>query len=104
MNYPKRQEYRNRKILDAARGEDCLLQIPGVCNNDTSTVIAAHSNFGEDGKGASQKADDIFVAFSCFRCHQWLDESHASIDEKYYLFNRGFKRTLRRLLDKWVLK
>lgn len=99
----KRGPYRNKKILQAAQGEPCTIRSPW-CNGNPRTVVACHSNWAEDGKGAGQKADDCFVAFGCSECHRWLDEGfeHAHIKQEY--FHKGLKRTLRRLLDLKVLK
>lgn len=102
----KRTRFRSRKILDAAKGEECLINSP-VCNYDSSTVVACHSNESDDGKGTGQKADDCFVAFGCSACHTWLDkmdsEYGVSHDEVVWYMNRGIKRTIRRLIDKGVL-
>lgn len=94
---------RSQAIKDAARGEDCQLRVPGICNNNTETVVACHSNWQEDGKGTGHKAEDIFVAFGCLRCHIWLDEGRASDDEKRDIFHRGMKRTWKRLIEKGVI-
>lgn len=97
----KRQPYRNKKILNAARGEQCTIGSP-ECNGNPETTIAAHSNYYEDGKGKGLKADDCFVAFACSSCHRWLDEGTDPMRRD--LFHRGMKRTWRRILDKGVLK
>ena len=105
--YPKRTEYRNPKLLKAARGQECTLNVPDVCNYDTETTVAAHSPFGEDGKGMGQKADDCFIAFACSSCHDWLDgrgkKTIINYDRSAY-FHFGMKRTLRNLLDRGILK
>ena len=110
MQDEKRVPYRNKKILQAARGEECTINSP-VCNYDPSTVVACHSNSQEDGKGMGQKADDCFVAFGCSACHKWLDENvwynsdnRLDLMEKAEYFHRAMKKTLRRLLDMGVLK
>lgn len=94
---------RSAAIRAAAFEEDCTLQVPGVCRNDTRTTVACHSNFGEDGHGKGIKADDIFVAFGCFHCHQWLDEGRAPNMEKRDVFHRGMKRTWKRLVEKGII-
>lgn len=104
----KRTPYRNKKLLAAAQGQQCTLQVPGVCNHDSQTTVAAHSNASEDGKGLGQKADDCFVAFVCSACHDWLDGrikiQPGEPDDRHYFFHRGMKRTWRLLLDMGVLK
>jgi len=103
MMFQKRKPYRNQKILDSAEGEECTLQTEW-CNGDSSTVVACHSNWSEDGKGKGQKADDLYVAYGCSECHRWLDEGSASRQEKREVFHVGMKRTWRRIVDKQVLK
>lgn len=107
MNYPKRTEYRNPKLLKAANGQECSIQVPGVCIGGTETTVAAHSPFGEDGKSMGQKADDIFTADACMACHDYIDgrggHSATAVDREYY-FHRGLKRTLRNRIDRGILK
>lgn len=99
--HPKPTRYRNKKILAAANGQACTVQSP-ACNGNPATVVAAHSDYAEDGKGMGQKADDCFVAFACSGCHHWLHEGKEG--DRYRAWHRGFKRTLRTLLDTGVLK
>lgn len=44
------------------------------CGADCGTTVSAHANGHEYGKGGARKADDIFIAFMCGRCHTWLDQ------------------------------
>lgn len=60
-------------IRRAARGEDCLVMIPGVCNRNPETTVLAHSNRLADGKGMGLKAPDTAAAFACSCCHDVLD-------------------------------
>lgn len=104
----KRKAYRNKKILAAAEDSDCLIESP-ACKGRHETVVACHSDYAEDGKGAKLKADDCFVAFGCQDCHEYLHHTndlgrHATHESTYWYFHRGMKRTLRLLLDKEILK
>lgn len=106
-SYPKRTEYRNPKLLKAANGQECSVQVPGVCIGGTETTVPAHSPFGEDGKGAGQKADDCFTADACMACHDYIDGRggyNATEEDKQFYFHRGLKRTLRNRLDRGILK
>ena len=60
-------------IRRAARGQDCTLQLLGVCNGDPSTVVLCHSNSLADGKGMGLKAPDTAACFGCSSCHDVLD-------------------------------
>jgi hypothetical protein len=63
--------YRNRKLLDLARGQACVM-----CGARDDTIVAAHSNLGEHGKGMGLKADDCMSAWLCMSCHSEYDQGH----------------------------
>ena len=74
----KRQGMKSRgpkmtPIRKAARGQDCTLRIPGVCNFDPDTTVLCHSNNLADGKGMGLKAPDTEACFGCSACHDVLD-------------------------------
>ena len=69
--------YRSRALLDLARGQPCLLRVPGVCCGDDSTTVACHSNEGAHGKGKGIKAHDFMSVWGCHACHTWLDQGAA---------------------------
>lgn len=60
-------------IRRSARGEDCTMRIPGVCNHDPATTVLCHSNDLADGKGMGLKAPDTEAAYGCSACHDVLD-------------------------------
>lgn len=60
-------------IRKSAKGEECTMMIPGVCNRDPATVVLAHSNELAAGKGMGLKAPDIEACYSCSCCHDVLD-------------------------------
>ena len=57
------------KYTESARWQECQVRIAGICNHDNSTTVFAHIN----GAGMGMKHEDIFGAFSCSACHEWLD-------------------------------
>lgn len=61
--------YRNRRLLDLAEGQACVM-----CGTQDGTVVPAHSNLSEHGKGMGIKADDSMVMWLCHRCHSRLDQ------------------------------
>lgn len=102
----KRQPYRNQKILSAAKGEDCTMNSPW-CNYNPETVVAAHSNYQEDGKGMGKKSDDLFVAFCCSGCHDWFDgriRDGSTEADRRDAFHRAMKRTWKRLIDRGIIR
>jgi hypothetical protein len=85
----KPEPQRNAHLLSMARGRPCLLRTR-LCNFDTSTTVAAHSNLLAHGKGRGRKADDCYSVWACARCHAWLDGSYdAEFEEKEAAFMSG---------------
>lgn len=60
---------KNSKIRQSAKGEMCLVRIPGICNFNPETTIYAHIG----GGGIGQKAIDLHGAYCCSSCHDNLD-------------------------------
>ena len=57
-----------------AKGKECQVRIPGVCNKDRETVVLAHLNNKRlFGVGIGQKVPDIFAAHCCSACHDFVD-------------------------------
>lgn len=103
MMFPKREQYRNRALLNAANGEQCTM-LTEHCKGDALTVVCAHSNLGEDGKGGSLKADDDISVYACYDCHYWYDFGPASREEKQAAFDRAFVRTYKRRKAEGIIK
>ena len=95
--------YRNKKILQSAKGQKCTIRSPW-CNGDQSTTVAAHSNMQLHGKGKGLKAHDCFVAYACSECHRWLDSGPERRREKEEAFFYGHSRTLLILVQSGILK
>jgi hypothetical protein len=87
--------YRSKRLLDAARGQNCTLRIPGICNGNSETTVAAHSNQIMHGKGMGIKAHDCFAAWACSSCHAEIDQgSKLSRQQKDEYWQAGFERTI----------
>lgn len=82
----KPKEWRNPHLLAMAKGKPCLFRIPGVCNHNPETTVAAHSNLSMHGKAKARKADDCYTAWGCSACHSWLDQGGAEADVKELAF------------------
>jgi hypothetical protein len=83
---PKTVKQENRALLNMAKGQRCLLQVPGICTGDTTTTVACHSNQSVHGKAGARKADDQWSVWGCVRCHSWLDQGPAPAAEKVERF------------------
>ena len=57
------------KYTKSARGQECQVRIPGVCNRDPETVVLAHRN----GAGIGRKHMSIHGAYCCSACHDAVD-------------------------------
>lgn len=53
-----------------ARGKDCMLRLPGICNRNSETVVLCHIKRGWCG---SMKPPDIIAVWGCHACHDVVD-------------------------------
>lgn len=86
------------KLRELARGQECAIRIPGVCNHDPATTVLAHYRMaGICGTG--QKPPDECGAWACSSCHDWVDgrvkTEHIDTMRLYHL--EGVMRTLHEL-------
>ena len=86
MPAPKTVPQRKPRLRALARGQQCLLLVPGICTNDSTTVVCCHSNLAIHGKGERRKADDHYSAWGCAACHSWLDQGPAPAARKEAVF------------------
>ncbi|TDQ63616.1 uncharacterized protein DUF1364 [Maritalea mobilis] len=94
----------SKKYTDAARGQPCTLQIPGICNGDWSTTVAAHIR--DEFKGTGNKASDISILDACHSCHAKFDGQLGeplSRDEWLFYALRGIQRTLENRFAQGIL-
>jgi len=100
LNLTKRIPYRNKKITNAAKGEECTLNSE-YCNYNSETSVFCHLNESYAGKGTSQKADDCAGFIGCSGCHAAFDSNKI---KDYWIVLRAYYRTIRCLIDKGILK
>lgn len=98
--------WRSPALLRAARDQSCV-----NCGAEDGTIVSAHSNWPDHGKGMSIKAHDCFVAHLCHACHSWLDQGGGydptglwHVKEKREMFDRAKDKTLLRLFQQGRLK
>lgn len=88
-----------------ARGQDCMIRIPGVCNHNPETTVLAHYRMtGTCGTG--MKPPDTMGAWACSSCHDFVDsrmKSRLSEYERRIYHAEGVMRTLA-ALDKMGYK
>ena len=69
------------KITQSARGEDCAVRIPGVCNFDSETTVYAHAPCVDKGMGIKTPDYMAWGAYACSKCHDLIDGRHQGWSE-----------------------
>jgi len=94
------------KIRKSARGQDCQLRFPSICNHNPETVVLCHIN--TPFKGWSLKSPDLFGVYGCYECHKVLDgqnTSHEFTPEEVKIWAfEGMIRTQKILMDEGLIK
>ena len=80
------------KLRKSARGQQCLVRIPGICNHNSETVVLAHLN----GGGMGRKKSDLQASFCCSDCHDAIDRRTRTsflVGELELMHRQGVERT-----------
>ncbi|AJK16725.1 MULTISPECIES: DUF1364 domain-containing protein [Yersinia pseudotuberculosis complex] len=68
-------------LREEARGRECQIRIPGICNSDIETVVLTHYRLaGTCGTGI--KPSDAQAAWGCSACHNECDRRTRFIDRE----------------------
>lgn len=83
------------KFIEACRGEECYLRVPGVCCSigwSHDSVVDCHSNQSRHGKAGARKADNIYTVPGCGPCHAFIDQNRVGTPRqaKYDIWDRAF--------------
>ena len=105
MSLSKSNPVQSKKVRASARGEDCTLNITGVCNHNPETVVLCH--FPSDIAG--YKSTDLSSGYGCSSCHSALDgatkiDPPLSDENIQYYMRRSQVRTMHRLIEKGIVK
>jgi hypothetical protein len=91
-----------------ARGRECQIRIPTICNGNSETVVLCHLNNKRlFGVGTGQKVPDIFGAWGCSACHDAVDGRKDGLyysDQAIIMFYEGVFRTQNILLSEDKMK
>ena len=82
------------KLTKLARGRDCQVRLPGICNHNPETTVLAHYRLaGTCGMGI--KPHDLLGAWACSSCHDEIDRRSRLIgpDEAALAHLEGVIRT-----------
>jgi len=96
-------------ITESARGEECLVRIPGVCKYAPEYTIWSHCRHIAAGRGKGIKSVDLAGAYCCTACDAVYDGqarrpkgmSKEQVDADWAM---GHFRTLVRMSEKGMLK
>jgi len=96
----KHKTFRSAQLLSLARGQECVM-----CGANDDTIVSAHSNLMEHGKGMGMKAHDGMVSWLCHHCHSNLDQGRGSSkeDKRTYILT-AICRTYMKMWDLNLLK
>lgn len=87
------QPFKSKAWRDSARGQECQLQIPGVCNHDPRTTVLCHLRmFG--WAGMAEKPPDFLAVYACEACHSILDRRGTKADIDPWDILRALGNTL----------
>lgn len=69
-----------------ARGKECTIRLPGICNGNAETTVLAH--FRLTGiSGIGMKSPDLIGAWACSDCHRYVDtHKEAALDFAHAVF------------------
>lgn len=79
------------RLRKSARGQQCMVRIPGICNFNQETTVLAHLG----GAGMGIKSHDLHGAFCCSACHDEIDRRTRIVDAAYaeLAHRQGVERT-----------
>jgi hypothetical protein len=82
-----------------AKGRDCTVRLPSICNHNSETVVLAHIRM-PNISGMGLKADDLLGAWACSACHDTIDRrAHTDLERDYVRLAHleGMARTIAQL-------
>ena len=92
-----------KNLRTEAKGRECQIRCPNICNGNSETVVLAHlNNKSVVGGGMGKKPHDLFGAWACSDCHALVDGRTAGPikgTEWEVMFHEGVFRTQKILLD-----
>lgn len=87
-----------------ARGQECNVRLPGICNGNPETTVLAHLRLAGI-TGMSQKAPDLLGAWCCSACHDEADRRTKKLELDFVraAFMEGIFRTQYALIKMGIL-
>ncbi len=91
----------NSKIRQSARGKDCTVRIPGVCNGNHETVVLCHVG---RKRGMGIKCNDIHAIYACSACHAFIDGPDRFLFETRSMVLDALEETQLIMIDEGLIK
>jgi len=99
------------KITESARGQDCLIRVPGICNHNPETVVFCHAPGAGMGRKSVFKSPDgkkvDYGSYGCSACHDAVDGRIKTNYKQELLrlwFYEGTHRTTELLVEAGLLR
>lgn len=95
-------------LTKLARGMECQVRLPGICNFNAETTVLAHYRLaGTCGTGI--KPPDLLGAWCCSSCHDVVDgryraKSIRDSEQSRFYHAEGVMRTINELIMRGRLK
>ena len=93
------------KLTEAARGQECTIQLYPYCNGNAETTVLAHAP--SERKGLALKSQDWWGADACSTCHDIVDGrmriNDIDSDEIFRCHIRGVHRTIQRRIKQGLI-
>ena len=77
-----------------AKGRECQIRLPGICNGDRATTVLAHIRINA---GIGRKPHDLIGSWACSACHDVVDGRRQTMfgrDELRLSHLEGMARTI----------
>lgn len=103
MSLLKQRRHESKKLRDSARGRECQVRIPNICNFNPETTVLCHLN----GGGTGTKKSDAFASFACSSCHDVLDSRVKTDVDRWMIelwHRQGVERTQQIWLDEGLVE
>lgn len=99
----KRAVIESKALRDSARGEECTVEIMGICLHDPETTVLAHlpSEFKHT------KPSDLSSCYACDACHAVIDRRRDAPffeQERDWYLRRAMVRTWTRFVEKGLIQ
>lgn len=100
-NMPSNSVYRNKKLLDSAEGQPCV-----ICGS-VGTTVAAHANSVALGKGTGIKCPDLYTAHVCRVHHDMIDGRRmleGPYSSPFEMWMWAYLKTVKRWFESGIVK